>query len=1110
MSIDAPAAAEELLDRHARLLVEALRRSAERRANETELREDVHALIARAVEELYGLDAFTTTAERRAGRSARLYDRAYGGLVVEWEWRMGAARRRKGAREALEYLRLMRADLGTEDAFSAVVCDGRQFGFLIDDVAQEQLELDQALLPERADDERFEWRPVSRASCRRFLQLIGTNRKRPVNARALASEFGPGSPQTRKAITLLVEALGGRSRRDRTDTLFGEWHRSLEVVYEDLEDPDGRLAAVLRDAYGLTARRPLGELLFCVHTYFALVARLIAIEVLALSSGEHDAEPSSWASDADEQLERRLRAIDAGEVPATLNVDNLFEGDVFSWYLDALRGNSDLLDAVRDVLNSIGLFALPRLAFGANPATDVLRDLYQQLLPRELRGALGEFLTPQWLAEACLERLAQRGAPLSNGRVLDPTCGTGTFLLPVLGRRAVALRAASKELASADVQAVLDTVVGFDLNPVAVIAARVNFVIALGDLVNVGGLTLPVWRADSILVPDVHKTQSQMTGGRLDGREWISLATSLEEPFPIPPRLANAASMPVLARLLEQAVETRDERQGLEDFAAGLERELGPDGPRPAAAGREWEDVREVALELCERIRQLNKDERNGVWARIIENSSAPLFVGRFDVVVGNPPWLGWGKMPASWRAAGMTHWKRFGLWRPPRERGQRPAKPQMGDVATLVYATAVARYADERAYVGLLIPNSMLIGDPGGRAFRRFRLAAAADDVREVGYGPRRSFRALHADLWSEVNPFAPDASNKPVFLISRVDEDNSFPVPTSRWTRAARARLGPTWSKARAALLEGRGESWPVERAVATSQWSFVPTGTSMLEGGSNQWTFGKGLDTRGANGVYCVEALSGRPNAGGKVEIANLPQRGRDKSIRRRHGRVEAALVYPLLRGREVKRWTAEPAGYVFAPYRQEAMGVGLTDKEFNRDFPDGYRWLSAFKPALAARKVVASRNWNMQGDDWGQIMGTEHMTGKPCVVVREQAKRPAAAVLTKRYDARLGRSATVLIDHKLLFCRVRSIEEAHYLAAMINARPMQNLLASFLNEIGVAPGTLARLPIPPYEETLATDLIQAAKDAAAAAAANEKQRLTEAESRIDEEVTSLLES
>lgn len=77
-----------------------------------------------------------------------------------------------------------------------------------------------------------------------------------------------------------------------------------------------------------------------MHTYFALVARLIAIEVLALSLGDRDAEPSLWASEGDDALQKRLRAIDAGEVPATLRIANLFEGDVFSWYLDSLTGTA--------------------------------------------------------------------------------------------------------------------------------------------------------------------------------------------------------------------------------------------------------------------------------------------------------------------------------------------------------------------------------------------------------------------------------------------------------------------------------------------------------------------------------------------------------------------------------------------------------------------------------------------------------------------------------------------------------------------------------------------------------------------------------------------------
>ena len=298
------------------------------------------------------------------------------------------------------------------------------------------------------------------------------------------------------------------------------------------------------------------------------------------------------------------------------------------------------------------------------PGTDVLRDLYQRLVPSRVRGALGEFLTPPWLAEACLQRLEELGAPLTTGRVLDPTCGTGTFLLPILRR---------KLAAGGDVQSVLDSIAGYDLNPVALQAARANFVVALGDRFH-DGLELPLYRADA----------------------------------------------------------TRD----------------------------------------------------------------AP--AGAFDVIVGNPPWIGWRKLSARRREAGAATWKRYGLWHSPPENGRRPANPPMGDLATLVYASAVARHAAPGGHVGMLVPSALLIGDPGGRAFRRFEVDG-------------RPFAPLHVDLHD--GPFAPDASNQPVFLVARVGERARYPVPAARWDRARE----PTRGRAGRSIARSRrrsGRSCPTAR--------------------------------------------------------------------------------------------------------------------------------------------------------------------------------------------------------------------------------------------------------------------------------------------------------
>jgi hypothetical protein len=1071
-----------------------------------ELREDLDSVVREAAAALYGLTDREITAERRAGRqgSRRRYDKAYGGLVVEWEWAMNPARRRHGAEQALDYLGEMRADLGSDRGFSAVVTDGREWGFLASDFPHAQLSL---VDPEPAPDGRFQWRENSAAACRRFLVLIGSNRQSAVTANALASAFGPRSDVARRMVAFLCDAIDGRVPADRADTLYSEWRRSLEVVYGNLDDDDGTLAATLRETFDLGSKLSLGELLFAVHTYFALIVRLVAIEVLGVSVEDEDSQPTTWSSLDDVALTERLQAIDAGQIPRGLEIQNLFESDVFSWYLGALSGNVDLLNGIREALDTLQTFAIPRVSYGANRANDILRDLYLALVPRALRKALGEFPTPAWLAGACLERLQRVGAALDKGRVLDPTCGTGTFLMPILRERLSRLRTEKGEAVDAhEVSEVLNSVVGFDINPIAVAAARANYVTALGDLATVGSLTLPVWRADSILLPD--ESSPQVSGDRpgLVGHPWTALRTSLPDPFPIPPSLATAERMTALRRCLEEALNIDDPMESRTVFIDEVTRHFGPNSQTSLSVDvNEWEGAREVSVELHQQILDLRNAGRNGVWARIIENSFAPLFAGHFDVIVGNPPWLTWTKTPPQWRKAAEAVWKRYGLWKVPRDGGRRSTSVASGDMAILVFAGALHRYANEDALIGLLTPRSLVNGDPGGRAFRQFHLKAAPEDEAEFG-GVDLPFRILAADDWSDVRPFSPEAANTPYFLVARPGEEQEFPVPTTRWERIQRGvTLDPDWSATRPLLRPIQGLSDPIDRTALTSAWSFQVEGAPpLIEGGTNRWTFGKGLDTRGANGVFFVSIIeSDKPRS--RVLIENNPKAGRNKAVKRSRGWAESALVHPLLRGRDVVAWSAKPGGYIFAPYRPVEMDHLLDDKEFRESYRDGWRWLRGHASVLMTRKPPPTRAWILDGPDWCRLDGPmRHMLSSNIVVVRELQKQPAAAVIQLRHDQKLGRTTAPLIDHKLMFCAVDSPDEAVYLAAVINSTPIQDLLVSYANEIAVSPQTMARLPIPDFDLAAHQPVVDAGRDAIQSAEKGDPVDLA----RVDAEVLAAL--
>jgi len=122
--------------------------------------------------------------------------------------------------------------------------------------------------------------------------------------------------------------------------------------------------------------------------------------------------------------------------------------------------------------------------------SDLLKRLYQNLMPQELRHDLGNTTrltgsprncstTPRRDARPCLRS--------PDERLLDPTCGSGTFL--VLHIRDIRLHARDVLLPQRKItrrqllDKILANVVGYDLNP-SPSSARTNYLLALGDLLD--------------------------------------------------------------------------------------------------------------------------------------------------------------------------------------------------------------------------------------------------------------------------------------------------------------------------------------------------------------------------------------------------------------------------------------------------------------------------------------------------------------------------------------------------------------------------------------------------------------------------------------------------
>ena len=134
---------------------------------------------------------------------------------------------------------------------------------------------------------------------------------------------------------------------------------------------------------------------------------------------------------------------------------------------------------------------------------DLLKQLYQQLFPKSVRHDLGEYYTPDWLAELVLDELDYDGNP--DKRLLDPACGSGTFLVMALNRVKTWYDEHRYDCGFGEdelLRKILRNIIGFDLNPLAVMAARTNYLMTLRDLLrHTDTVELPVYLCDSIMTP---------------------------------------------------------------------------------------------------------------------------------------------------------------------------------------------------------------------------------------------------------------------------------------------------------------------------------------------------------------------------------------------------------------------------------------------------------------------------------------------------------------------------------------------------------------------------------------------------------------------------------
>ncbi len=875
--------------------------------------------------------------------------------------------------------------------------------------------------------------PLNAATYDILLRYLRDDVRRTFTVENVLNDFGPGSPVARDLIgalwNLLEQDLVAGAERPKTGMLFAEWKSLFAQVADLSHAQQGRLEG-FNSNMGLPHDADSSRLLFVLHTYNAILLKLLAAELVTTFRVLPDAGSGfaayAAALPADELRNLLAKDVERSQLFRRVNLHNLIEGTYFTWYL---TGDESVLESVRELLKTLALYRFSD--HSAERTRDLLKRLYERLVPELLRKNLGEFYTPDWLAEFTLDQAGYRGADVLRLRLLDPCCGSGTFLVLALRRFLDAGRQAmvppDELLARA-----CDAVVGFDLNPLAVIAARVNYLLAVTDLLSSqSDIEIPVYLADAVHAPavrplelwDSEPTRVYQVGTLMDNLE-ISL----------PEALVQRRSQ--FSAVLDQAEEDLAAGLSAETFLAHLSQ--GRLSPDEAIA---WDTPLRQMYEQIQRL-----DQKKKVWCRIIRNYFASVAVGRFECVVGNPPWVRWSRLPESYRQRVKPTCDWYDIF---------SSTPFFGgnelDISGIITFTSADKWLADGGRLTFVITRSHFQA-PSSQGVRRFRLPDGTPLQVEV----------VH-DLVA-VNPF-PRLANKPAVLVLNKGQETTYPVPYVVWGRKAGASISEDadWSDIQDAIDFQRLDATPL--APDGGRWSVLgandATLLELLSGGSRHLRGRKGVTTD-LNGVYFIEILG--PAPGGRLRFRNTPESGR-KQVAGYVGDIESNLVYPLIKGAaNIRAFRATIDTRCILIPNRTIHNIPPVER-FARDYQYALRYLQQFEPLLVDRSTYRTRMKNT-GAPFYAVYNVGPYTFQPYKVVwAEQSGTLEAAVVSTAKVPHMG-ERLVVPDHKVFFAAFDDETEAHFVCALLNSEPVRTFVDSFTVKLQV--GTLFDvLRLPPFD-------------------------------------------
>lgn len=722
--------------------------------------------------------------------------------------------------------------------------------------------------------------------------------------------------------------------------------------------------------------------------YLVTLAKLIAANVLAgraIRSGHQE-----------------LATILSGDYFQALGLDNVVEYDYFGWLSEQPHANL-LLPLAKSMQEDLQVYD-----FGTVPAEDVFGQLMAVLGKRSHRLLLGQEFTPAWLCSLMANELLRRAPAGTPLRAVDMCCGSGAMLVAVSNCYREHLVAESHQAGEVDaLRLLIEAATGFDIDPLAVMLAKVNWLIANRDwLVPGERVAIPVYHADSLFVGVPFAENGAATDN-------YRLTLYGDVGLNLPVFLINPECRQLFDELLHRAYHLARAINGepveQEAINAAVEGAL---DAFPDVTDDQAEQLVPFFGELVGSLLKLQEAGLNGLWAFVLRNCYRPsLVAGQFNALISNPPWLALSKIAANPYGESLRSLARQLSLTPP------GASHLHTELATTFLSASIDRFLVSDGAVVCILPDPVL----NGFQHTPFRMGAPMRSARRVPL--------LVDNLWRiERGTF----KNEAIVLVGRKRRPSSAsPIPGTQASRAG---------------LEAGAPFNVITRGNRTV-WSDLPAGSNPT-GFFDAGNFRQGADLMPRTVVFhALQQTSGSRWSVGPIDRQSSPlrylindaKRLRDFSIA--SGVVDDRFVVKVLLSNHLTPFIlAEPASGLLPAVRHSGNWTAVTPQVLAADRGSA----QVFRTILEALDLESPAAFLDTVETVRRKLSIQHFDADQYLVVYGAGGGVVCAAYRQLTDEDVQR---LTIDQTLYWQVVHTEEEALYLVGMFNSPAIRRVIAAF---------------------------------------------------------------